>query len=75
MPCISDPGEILVRCCKEQGIPVTAVPGPSAAITALAISGQETGRFTFEGVLVRHQKTANGTLAFPANRTPYHDFL
>ena len=51
MPCISDPGEILVRCCKEQGIPVTAVPGPSAAITALAISGQETGRFTFEGFL------------------------
>ena len=51
MPCISDPGEILVRCCKEQGIPVTAAPGPSAAITALAISGQETGRFTFEGFL------------------------
>jgi len=51
MPCISDPGEILVRLCKEQGIPVTAVPGPSAAITALAISGQETGRFTFEGFL------------------------
>jgi 16S rRNA (cytidine1402-2'-O)-methyltransferase len=51
MPCISDPGEILVRCCREQNIPVTAVPGPSAAITALAISGQETGRFTFEGFL------------------------
>lgn len=51
MPCISDPGEILVRLCKEQGIPVTAVPGPSAAVTALAISGQETGRFTFEGFL------------------------
>lgn len=51
MPCISDPGEILVRLCKEKGIPVTAVPGPSAAITALAISGQETGRFTFEGFL------------------------
>ena len=56
MPCISDPGEILVRCCKEQGIPVTAVPGPSAAITALAISGQETGRFTFEGFLAMNKK-------------------
>ena len=65
MPCISDPGEILVRCCKEQGIPVTAVPGPSAAITALAISGQETGRFTFEGFLSVTKK----------QRTPYHDFL
>ncbi len=61
MPCISDPGEILVRLCKEQGISVTAVPGPSAAITALAISGQETGRFTFEGFLsvTRKQRQAH----------------
>lgn len=51
MPCISDPGELLVKSCREQGIPVTAVPGASAVVTALAISGQDTGRFTFEGFL------------------------
>ena len=51
MPCISDPGEPLVQLCREQGIPVTVVPGPSAAIAALAISGQHTAQFTFEGFL------------------------
>lgn len=50
-PAISDPGEDLVRLCAENGIPVTAIPGPCAAITALAISGLPTGRFTFEGFL------------------------
>lgn len=51
MPAISDPGEDLVRQCHEAGIPVVAVPGPCAFSTALAISGMETGRFTFEGFL------------------------
>lgn len=51
MPAISDPGEDLVRQCHEVGIPVVAVPGPCAFSTALAISGMETGRFTFEGFL------------------------
>ncbi len=51
MPAISDPGEDLVALCHERGIPVTVVPGPSAVITALAISGMPTGRFTFEGFL------------------------
>lgn len=51
MPAISDPGEELVAQCHERGIPVTVVPGPSAVITALAISGMPTGRFTFEGFL------------------------
>ena len=50
-PAISDPGEDLVRLCRENGIPVTAIPGPCAAITALAMSGLPTGRFTFEGFL------------------------
>ena len=50
-PAISDPGEDLVRLCREQGVPVTAIPGPCAAITALAMSGLPTGRFTFEGFL------------------------
>jgi len=51
MPCISDPGEKLVRMCYENEIDVKVVPGPSAAISALAISGLNTSRFTFEGFL------------------------
>ncbi|MBE6763916.1 MAG: 16S rRNA (cytidine(1402)-2'-O)-methyltransferase [Ruminococcaceae bacterium] len=51
MPAISDPGEDLVRLCREKGIPVGCVPGPSAVITALALSGMPAGRFTFEGFL------------------------
>lgn len=51
MPAISDPGEETVRLCAERGVPVYAVPGPSAAICALALSGLPTGRFTFEGFL------------------------
>ena len=51
MPCISDPGELLVKQCEKYGIEVKAVPGPSAVISALAISGLPTGRFTFEGFL------------------------
>lgn len=51
MPCISDPGEDLVRLCVENGIEPEAVPGPTAAITALALSGLPTGRFSFEGFL------------------------
>lgn len=56
MPCISDPGEDLVKLCHENGIEVVAVPGPSAVITALAISGQPTGRFCFEGFLSTAKK-------------------
>lgn len=51
MPCISDPGEDLVRLAHERGVSVESVPGPSALITALAISGMASGRFTFEGFL------------------------
>lgn len=51
MPAISDPGEDLVRLCYENGIEVESVPGPSALITALAISGMKSGRFCFEGFL------------------------
>ncbi|ADU23566.1 16S rRNA (cytidine(1402)-2'-O)-methyltransferase [Ruminococcus albus] len=51
MPCISDPGEKLVKLCAENGIKVEVVPGPSAVISALAISGLNTSRFRFEGFL------------------------
>ena len=49
MPCISDPGEDLVRLCAENSIPIEVVPGPSALISALAVSGLDTSRFSFEG--------------------------
>lgn len=51
MPAISDPGEELVRACRENGVEIESVPGPSAVITALAASGLKTGRFCFEGFL------------------------
>lgn len=51
MPCISDPGEVLVRQCAERGIEVCVVPGPTAMASALAVSGLPTGRFAFEGFL------------------------
>lgn len=51
MPCISDPGEVLVRLCHERGVTVRVIPGPSAVVSALAISGLDTSRFSFEGFL------------------------
>ena len=51
MPCISDPGEDLVRICVERGIEVNVVPSATAAMSALAISGLSTSRFSFEGFL------------------------
>lgn len=61
-PAISDPGEDLVRLCAEAGIPVTAIPGPCAAITALSISGLPTGRFCFEGFLSTNKKSRQAHL-------------
>ena len=57
MPCISDPGEDLVRLCASRGIRTVVVPGPSAVIAALAISGLSTGRFCFEGFLSVNKKS------------------
>lgn len=62
MPAISDPGELLVRRCREEGIPVTAVPGASAAVSALAISGLATERFAFEGFLPSRTKARRDLL-------------
>lgn len=58
MPAISDPGEDIVRLCAETGVPVTAVPGCCAAVTALALSALTTGRFAFEGFITtnRHDR-------------------
>ena len=62
-PAISDPGEDLVRLCAENGITVTAIPGPCAVITALSISGLPTGRFCFEGFLSTAKKSRKEHLA------------
>ena len=51
MPCICDPGEQIVAEAHARGIRVVPVPGASACVTALAVSGQKTGRFVFEGFL------------------------
>ncbi len=63
MPAISDPGEDLVRLCAEAGVEVVGVPGPSAAVTALALSGLPTARFTFEGFLSVSRKERRAHLA------------
>ena len=57
MPAISDPGEELVRMCAEGGVEVLTVPGPSALISALALSALPTGRFCFEGFLSTANKS------------------
>ncbi len=61
-PAISDPGEELVARCGEAGISVCAIPGPCALVTALAVSGQPTGRFTFEGFLAMNKKNRRAHL-------------
>ena len=61
-PAISDPGEELVARCAALGVPVCAIPGPCALVTALAVSGQPTGRFTFEGFLAMNKKNRRAHL-------------
>ena len=61
-PGISDPGEELVRMCRDAGITVTAVPGAAACITALTISGLPTRRFAFEAFLPKDKKEREAVL-------------
>lgn len=61
-PAISDPGEQLVQLCVVAGVPVVALPGHCALITALAVSGLPTGRFTFEGFLAMNRKNRRSHL-------------
>ncbi len=69
MPAISDPGEDLVNLCHTYGIPVCAVPGPTAFATALALSGLPVGRFTFEGFLSMNKPSRRAHLASLQNET------
>jgi 16S rRNA (cytidine1402-2'-O)-methyltransferase len=62
MPTVSDPGFHLVEAAAAAGVGVTALPGPSAVLTALAVSGLPTDRFTFEGFLPRKQGERLSTL-------------
>jgi len=61
-PAISDPGEVLVQMCHENGITVTSLPGPAACITALTLSGLSTRRFCFEGFLPADKKEKRAVL-------------
>ncbi len=61
-PAVSDPGEDLVALCAARGVPVTAVPGCCASITALTLSGLPTGRFSFEGFLPMDKKERRARL-------------
>lgn len=69
MPCISDPGEVLVRMCSECGIEVKVVPGPTAAASAAAISALHIKRFTFEGFLPVQKKERAQRLELLRNET------
>lgn len=63
MPAVSDPGYRLVAAAAAAGVRVSAVPGPSAVLTALAVSGLPTDRFCFEGFLPRKAGERRGRLA------------
>ena len=68
-PAISDPGEVLVRLCQQEGITVTSLPGAAACITALTLSGLSTRRFCFEGFLPADKKEKAEILEMLAEET------
>lgn len=63
MPTVSDPGFVLVQAAIAAGVDVTAIPGPSAVVTALAVSGLPSDRFTFEGFVPRKASERASTFA------------
>jgi 16S rRNA (cytidine1402-2'-O)-methyltransferase len=63
MPAVSDPGHDLIDACLERGLEVEVVPGPSAVLAALVVSGLPTDRFSFEGFLPRRQAARDRALA------------
>lgn len=69
MPSVSDPGYRIVKACIEHGLRVTAMPGPSAVLTALAVSGLPTDRFCFEGFLPRKSGERRARLTAVAAET------
>ena len=69
MPAVSDPGFVLVQAAIAAGVTVTALPGPSAVLTALAVSGLPTDRFSFEGFLPRKGRVAYFTTLAREPRT------
>lgn len=69
MPCISDPGEDLVKLCAENGIKTEVVPGPTAVASAVAVSGLSTSRFCFEGFLSTTKRLRYDHLASLKNDT------
>lgn len=69
MPCISDPGEDIVRLAVIEDIQVIAIPGPSAFVCALAVSGLPTARFIFEGFLPMNKKVRKDRLEEIKNDT------
>ncbi|HEY7137004.1 MAG TPA: 16S rRNA (cytidine(1402)-2'-O)-methyltransferase [Acidimicrobiia bacterium] len=68
-PGVSDPGTALVRACVDAGLTVSAVPGPSALLAALVVSGFPTDRFVFEGFLPRKGRAREERLATIATET------
>ena len=75
MPAVSDPGEVIVRDAHARGIPVVPVPAASAAVTALCVSGQPTGRFVFEGFLPTNRRQKKERLAALQNEEPRGEFV
>ncbi|MBR1876587.1 MAG: 16S rRNA (cytidine(1402)-2'-O)-methyltransferase [Lachnospiraceae bacterium] len=69
MPAISDPGEVLVKRCIEENIYVTSLPGACAAVTAVTVSGFDTGRFLFEGFLPADKVERDRVLSELKNET------
>ena len=78
-PCVSDPGFYLIRLARKEGIDITSLPGPSACINALCVSGFATDRFIFEGFLtgsdnkkrLRLKELANLEITFIVYESPY----